>query len=261
MKHMKLMILAIVFCALVVGGLTACSSNQGSYEPLETTPDDSVIMEPATPELDDEPISEERDTYELVVLEPIDPFTETERRLSVGYTSEDGRISSSIHVSIFDGAKGQGEQQLFAREWHELPMVVGENDLIVPLSLSQTNRSEAEIVDTAFQLRFELFEGQELYLRRFGEGYQLLSGDSVLQTTEETPPVRIQWELVLIWRDYFGDNADSPVPIITAEGYTGTSAGTFFRLPMGSMNLSIEDQRFVITGFNYDGHGEIFHHE
>jgi len=250
------MILAIALCVLVVWGLTACSSgNQGGYDPPETTLEEPSVIGSEN----QEPSPEDQDIHELVIQEPIDPFVE-ERIYSVDFAFPNSAsgIGSTFRADIYTEARGHGESQPLQFMWLNVPTVVEENDLVVPVIVSQASSAENDnnIVDAVHILSWELFEGQELYFDPgFGADLQPVSGNSMEITTPGVTPHRQTWRLVLVWRDYFS-GSESPPPIITAEGYVGTG-GSFFRTQMGSINLSIENQRFVILDFNYDGHGPI----
>jgi hypothetical protein len=212
----------------VLGG---CGKPAAAAPPPAQTP---VVEEPV-----EEPVAEP------VMKEPIDPFGEG-TKLGFKYETED--MSSVIVLHISPGVAGQGESQPFLLYGYRKIQGFSADDLIIPVTVSQSNYSDRACINTGFVLNDVLAENQELYLfNDENKEYELLAGYSDFLSYDQD--VMFTWDLVFVWKGYYSEeetpSADG-APSITVMAYTspGENTSGWF---IGGVVLTVEGETFAYT--------------
>jgi hypothetical protein len=171
----------------------------------------------------------------------------------VEYTNTDGDIEGNFLFYGPSGVRGVNQSQQVMFNSMPLPLV-GENDLIVPISLHVKNASPAECTATNYALSFFVSDGQEFYSADTATHAYYDTGNErkIMIDGDETMYID---HLVFIWRDYFLSDMHEDLPVIKAEAATLVK-DDIFSTKMGSINLTLDTEKliFVYAGGNYEGH-------
>lgn len=221
-----ILVLVTMLSVTVLGG---CGKPAAAAPPPAQTP---VVEEPV-----EEPVAEP------VMKEPIDPFGERTANV-FDYTSK--KIKTVINVQIWSGSAGYGlEQPLLCAGYKPIPGVA-ESDLVVPVAVTLSNKSDMLCSDTAYEFSRVLTESQELYhYNNEGDYYEPIQDAHYIVYDQEAV---FMFDLLLIWRDYYSEDGDArgDSPQITILTLTMES-GNVTRGFAGEIHLAVENETFVYT--------------